>query len=259
MSKSSGLGARFFVDGHNLSGDIGSLGRIGGGPAALDMTGIDKLAFEREGGLRDGGIDFSAFFNPERATDDPGVTEDRAHAILSPLPRADVIATYCHRATIGSPAACEVAKQIGYDPSRGADGSLTIAVSTQANGYGVEWGQLLTPAARTDTEATDGDSVDFGAGALFGLQAYLQVEAFDGDDVTIKLQQSSDDGGGDAWADVTGGAFAEVVAAPGAQRIQTARTQSVERYLRVVTTTSAGFTSVEFVVVAVVNRTLVRF
>ncbi|TDC63878.1 hypothetical protein E1258_09540 [Micromonospora sp. KC207] len=251
MTKSSGLGARLYVAGSDLSGDVGSLSRIGGGPAPRDVTGINKSAYERIGGLRDGGIDYQAWFNPAVGA---------AHDVLSALPRTDQVTTYCHRATIGSPAACCVAKQIGYDPTRAADGSLTVAVQTQANGYGLEWGTLATAATRTDTAATNGASIDLGAAGSFGLQAYLHVLAFTGTDVTIKLQQSSDDGGGDAFADVTGGGFTQVTGgAPLAERIQTARGQAVERYLRVVTTTTGGFTSLEFVVVVAVNTTSVVF
>ena len=38
MAKQGGLGDRLFVGGYNLSGDIGSVQRIAGGPAALDVT-----------------------------------------------------------------------------------------------------------------------------------------------------------------------------------------------------------------------------
>ncbi|WP_431895869.1 hypothetical protein [Micromonospora haikouensis] len=251
MTKSSGLGARLYVSGSDLSGDVGSLSRIGGGPTPLDVTSIRKAAYERLGGLRDGALDYQAWFNP---------AADQAHEVLSALPRTDQIVTYCHRATIGSPAACCVAKQLDYAPTRAADGSLTIAVQTQANGYGLEWGLLATAATRTDTAATNGASIDLGAAGSFGLQAYLHVLAFTGTDATVTLQQSSDDGGGDAFANVTGGGFTQITGgAPSAQRIQTARDQAVERYLRVVTTTSAGFTNLEFLVVVAVNPVAVVF
>lgn len=251
MSKQSGLGARLFVAGRNLSGDIGSVSRIGGGPAALEVTGIDKGAPERVGGRRDGGIDYQAWFNPAIGA---------AHGVLSALPAADRIVTYCHRATIGAPAASCVAKQIGYDPTRAADGALTIAVASQADGYGLEWGVLATAATRTDVAATNGTSLDLGAASAFGLQAYLHVLAFTGTDVTVKLQGSSDNGVGDPWADITAGAFTEITGgAPLAERIQTARNLVVERYLRVATVTTGGFTSLEFAVIVVVNATEVTF
>lgn len=242
MAKQSGLGDALYVAGYDLSGDVGSLGRVGGGPAAMEVTGIDKAAFERIGGLRDGGVEYSAWFNP-------GI--DRAHDVLSVLPTADQVLTYCRGTALGSPAACLVGKQINYDPTRAADGALTIAVQALANGYGLEWGRLLTAGKRTDTAATNGASLDLGAASTaFGLQAYLHVFAFTGTSVTVKLQESSDDGAGDAWADVVGGAFAAATGIT-SQRIATAAGQTVERYLRVVTT---GTFSNAVVAVAVVRN-----
>ena len=102
---------------------------------------------------------------------------------------------------------------------------------------------------RTDTGAANGSSLDLGTGSTaFGLQAYLQVLSFTGTDATITIQESSDNGAGDAWAAVTGGAFTQVTAGPVVERIQTARDQTVERYLRVATTTTGGFSDLQFVV-----------
>jgi hypothetical protein len=249
MAKQSGMGDRLLVAGYDLSGDIGSLGRIGGGLAGTqDVTGIDKSAFERIGLARDGALEYTAFWN---------VATDRAHLRLSTLPTTDQILTYCRGAALGSPAASLVGKQINYDPTRAADGSLTIAVQALANGYGIEWGRLLTAGIRTDTSATNGSSVDFGTGSTaFGLQAYLHVFAVTGTSITVKLQESSDDGAGDAWADVTGGAFTAATGVT-SQRIETARGQTVERYLRVVTT--GTFSNAQFAVAVTRNDVSVVF
>lgn len=240
MAKQSGLGDNLYIDGVDISGDVGSLGQIGGGNSPIDVTGIDKSARERLGGVRDGTIAFSAFFNPTGA-----------HLALSALPTTDRVLTYCRGTSLGDPAASFVAKQIGYDPTRDDSGSLTIAVSAQANGYGLEWGRQLTAGKRTDTTATNGASIDTAASASFGLQAYLHVFAFTGTSVTVKLQDSADNS---AWADVSGAAFA-AVSAVGAQRIAVAGT--VRRYLRAVTT--GTFSNAVFSVNAVKNETTVSF
>lgn len=227
MSKQSGLGDALFIAGYDLSGDINALGNVGGGPTTLDTTGIDKSAFERIGGVRDGRLQMVSYFNP---------ASNRAHPRLSALPTTDVIAAYFRGTALGGASANIVAKQLNYDGTRADDGAFTFAVEAQANAYGLEWGTSLTAGKRTDTAATNGSSVDFGTGSTsFGLQAYLHVFAFTGTSVTVKLQESSDNGAGDAWADVTGGAF---TAATGitSERIATASNQTVERYLRVVTT-----------------------
>ncbi|MFI1472034.1 hypothetical protein [Streptomyces wuyuanensis] len=251
MSKQSGLGDNLYVAGYDLSGDINALGNVGGGPAVLPMTGINKSAMERIGGVRDGRLQFTSYFNPDT---------DRSHLRLSALPMADVILTYCRGTTLGNPAACIVAKQTNYDGTRGDDGDFKFTVDTQGSGFGLEWGRLLTAGQRTDTGAANGTSVDFGTGSTeFGLQAYLHVMEFTGTDVTIKLQESSDNGSGDAFADVTGGGFTQVTAGPTSQRIQTARDQTVERYLRVVTATTGGFSSLTFAVTVIRNDVEVVF
>lgn len=248
MAKQSGLGDNIFIHGVDLSGDVGALGNVRGGPATHEATGINKLAFERLFGLRDGAIEYSSYFNPG---------EGAAHETLSALPTTNQIVTYCRGTQLGKPAACITAKQLNYDPSRGADGALTFSIQIEAAENGLEWCEQLTDGLRTDTAATDGASVDFGSATAFGLQAYLQVIAFTGTDATIKIQESSDDGGADTWADVVGGAFASVTAAPGAQRIETARDLAVEQHLRVVT--SGTFTELVFSVAVNKNPVEVKF
>jgi hypothetical protein len=262
MTIRSGLGQAFYLGGYDLSGDTGSADDIGGGLSGTqDTTAINMSAFRRKGLLRDGRISWMSFFNPETAADDPGVTEDRAHVVLSSLPTTDRNLMWrAGPASLGGAAACLVGKQINYDPTRPQDGSLTIAVNAQANGFGLEWCDLLTAGVRTDTGAANGSSLDLGTGSTaFGLQAYLQVLSFTGTDATITIQESSDNGAGDAWANVTGGAFTQVTSGPTAQRIQTARNQTVERYLRVATTTTGGFSNLEFVVAVARNDLEVLF
>lgn len=244
MAKSDGMGDNFYHAGYDLSGDIASLERIGGGPNALPLTGINVSAFERGGGLRDAAFELTSWHNT-------AVLHE--HVAFSALSTGNQIATYFRGTAIGNPAASVVAKQIGYDGDRAQDGALSFSVQELANGYGLEWGDQVTAGKRTDTGATAGTAFDSGAATTnFGLQAYLQVFAFTGTDVTIKLQESSDNAG-DAYADVTGGAFTAVTSAPTSQRIATATNLAVERYLKVTTTTSGGFTSCTFAVMVVRN------
>lgn len=254
MAKSSGLNMRLFIDGYDISGDIQTIGRAGGGPAVLDTTGIDKSAFERIGGRRDGAIDMTTFFNPESVAG--GGSADRSHLVLRALPLTDRIVTLAHIAS--GEVWNAVAKQGNYDPTIAADGMITCAVNAMANGYGIEPGVLLTPTGKL-TQAAAGNvaSVDFGTDPLnFGAQFYLQVFAFTGTSATVKVQQSSDNGSADAFADVVGGTFTAVTGRT-AQRIQTARGQAVERYLRV--TTTGTFTELVFAVTAEVNKSEVLF
>jgi hypothetical protein len=311
MAKSTGLGNRFYFGGYDISGDTQSLGKIGtGGNKTIDLTGIDKSAFERALGEFDGQWAFTVYFN-----------KTNAHVPLSALPRTDVQGMFAISPTIGADAACMVAKQTDYPPTRANDGSLTMAVSAQSNGFGYEWGKLLTAGVRTDTAATSGASFDSGAGVTapsvpasgtpvtnpspmpatvvisggtmsnvvingvsvgtgagtytlpqgatitltytvaptwtwtvstaFGAQMYLQVMAFTGTDATVTVQDSADNS---TFTNIASASFAQVTSAPQGQRIALSNSATVRRYLRVATTTSGGFSNLQFVVM--VNRNL---
>ncbi|NUT23277.1 MAG: hypothetical protein HOV77_29255 [Hamadaea sp.] len=244
MTKQSGLGDGLHIAGYNASGDIQQLGRIGGGPALLNFTGIDKSGYERKGGLRDGAFEMTTFFNSDTVT-------PATHEKLSALPRTDVLMTYCRGTALGDPAASLVAKQAGYDPQRGDDGMLTFGVSAQANGYGTEWGRQLTAGVRTDAAATNGTGIDTTASASFGGQAYLQVFAFTGTDATVKIQDSADNV---TFADVAGFAFTQITAGPTAERIALGNTATIRRYVRAASVTTGGFSSLSFAVNVIKNE-----
>lgn len=254
MPKSSGLGMGVFVDGYDISGDFQSFGRIGGGPAVIETTGVDKYAFERIGGRRDGAIDAVTYFNPDTVAG--GQAADRSHLVLRSLPLTDRLITVTHPS---GEAWNLTGKQGGYDPTLAADGALTCALSAQANGYGLEPARLLTAGKVTQGSAGSLASVDFGAGFAgftFGAQFYLHVFAFTGTSATVKIQQSSDNGGADAWADVTGGTFTAATDRT-TERLATVRDQTIERYLRV--TTTGTFTDLVLAVTAEVNLSTVNF
>ncbi|SEO83516.1 hypothetical protein [Actinacidiphila rubida] len=239
MSKTGGLGDALYYGGFDMSGDVQALGNVGGGPALLPFTDITQAAMARQGGLRDGRIEWTSYFNP-------GLPANAAHGLLSTLPRGDVLVTYCRGTVLGAPAACLNGKQVNYDGTRANDGSFPFAVSGQANSYGLEWGKLLTAGMRTDTAATLGSSIDTGGALSFGAQAYLHVSALTGADVTVKIQDSADNA---TFTDVAGLTFAQVTAGPNTQRIAIANTATVRRYLRAVSVTTGGFTSATFAVV----------
>jgi hypothetical protein len=209
--KQTGLGARFLVSGYDISGDIQALDMVSGGPALIDSTDITQSAHSRIPGLRDGHIAFTTFMDTANA-----------HPVLDALPTTDALMTVLlPTLAVGAPAACLNAKQIGYDPTRSNSGELTMKVAGEGNSYGLEWGVTLTSGLRTDTSATPGTSLDNAASSAWGAQMYLQVTAFSGTDVTVTVQQSADNS-----TFITLGAFTQVVAAPGTQRVTTAAPQS---------------------------------
>jgi len=244
MAKQTGLGDNFYVGGYNLSGDTASLTTIGGGPEPLEVTGIDKSALERAGGLKTGTLEFTSWFNKAAAQE---------HVALSPLPTADVVACYFRGTTVGNPAAGMTGKQLNYDPSRDSDGALTIDVEMLSNGFGIDWGKSLTAGVATISGAGNGTAVDFGADADLGAQAYIQVISFTGTDVTIIIQDSAN--GSSGWAAVTGLGFTQITGSNTAERVASGRTENVKRYLRYNAATSGGFSDLQFAVVANQNVT----
>lgn len=245
MAKSSGLGARFFVDQYNLTGDITSLDRCSGGPALLDCTAIGSSGFERIGGVRTGGMEVTSWFN------DAAVAPVGEHTVLRARPTTDRQATYCHRATLGAPAACCISKQINYDGTRDQAGALTFKTTVESNTYGLEWGHLLTAGAVTSTAAENLTGYDDGAGAStnFGLQLYVHLLAFTGTSVTVTIQDSDDDGT-DPYATVTG-ATSGALSAVGVVRVATGTTENVKEWMRVALT--GTYSSAQLVVVVVRN------
>lgn len=256
MAKTSGLGVRMAIDGYDVAGDVQSF-TARGGPAVYDMTGIDKSAYERQGGRRDGGMEMTTFLNTGALAVATPLVNTGSHYLLRPITLTDRILTAWM--PTGTDAVALVAKQGNYDPTEATDGSLTIALGALANGFGLEWGDQLTAGKVSSAGAGAKASVDFTAQTAFGAQAYLQVFEFTGTDATVAVQSSSDDGAGDAFADVAGLVFDQITTDPQAQRKETARTATIERYLRVNVTTVGGFASLSFLVMVNKNLTLVNF
>lgn len=235
MAKQSGLGDQLYIGGFDISGDTNSLSKISGSMAPIDVTDITQSANSRLGGLRDGGVDFTAYHDPTGA-----------HVPLSALPVTDVIATYFRGSAIGSPAASCNGLEIDYAPTRGHDGSLTFAVSVQADKFGLEWGVQLTPGHRVDSAATAAgaaNSLDTGGSLSFGAQMYVQLFAFTGTSVTIALWDSADNVTFNAVASLTTAALS----APNqAVRVAIGNTATVRRYVAVATT--GTFSNADFAV-----------
>lgn len=235
MAKQSGLGDQLFIGGYDIGADTSAISSLSTPRATLPATGITSSANERMFGLRDGHAEFTTFFNPGPV----GGPVANEHLALRGLPTADTGLMYLRGAALGNEAFCMTCKQIDYNPTRGDDGSLTFGVTCEANAYGADWTTQCTAGKQTDASASNTTSVDFLVGTTnFGFVAYCQVFSIGSGTPTVKLQTSSDNGGGDAFADLTDGSFG-VVTAPGVYRIQSSSaTLAVERYIRVVTTGS---------------------
>lgn len=246
--KRTGMGMNAYVGGVDISGDAGSIKSIHGGVKMGMVTGIDKYAVERIKLLADGGFGVSTWFNDVAA----GTFQK-----LKLLPTTDVIGSLGIGTTLGDQGCAVVAKQVNYDGQRDKEGNLFFEADLLANGYGLEWGNQLTAGIRSDTTATNGTSVDLGSASpgAFGAQFYLHGFSFTGTSCTVKIQESSDNGAGDAFADVVGGGFTAITGVT-SQRIATGLI-NVERYLRVVTT--GTFSQCSFAVLGIRNPIATSF
>lgn len=172
------------------------------------------------------------------------------HDILSVLPRTDTVASYFRGSTLLNPTFSVIGKQLNYDLTRDNTGNMTLKCQVQANAYGGEWGKQVTAGLRTDIAGTTGAAVDLGAGSANGAQAYFQLTAFAGTNVTIKVRHCTTSGG--TYADlISSGALT----AAGAVRVTAAGT--VNEFLKIVT--SGTFTYATFAVAFTQNAAAVSF
>lgn len=239
MVKSSGLGDRLFVNGLDLSGDVGSLSQVGYSVGEMNVTGISKTAVERIQLQADGQLQFNNFFSD--ATNSP---QTEAHADLN----TGKIVTYFRGTTTGNHAAGMDAKIFQASYNRGQNGSLLGTVTAKVvNGAPLEWGEIIDFAGFSDTDSGEtGSAYDLGAShGLTKMAFYLHVYDFDGTTATILIED--DDNSGFTSA-TTYGTFAAVTAV-GAQRLAVAA--APERYLR--WSVSGTYTDLTFAIVGVRN------
>ena len=90
--------------------------------------------------------------------------------------------------------------------------------------------------------------LDNTSSTAFGAQAYYQLTAFTGTDITVKVQHSSDNV---SWADLF--AFTQATTANQFQRMSVANTTTVNRYLQATAVTTGGFSLAYFNVVVMRN------
>ena len=233
MASQSGLGMLAVLDQYHLSADIGSL-EISSEIALLDVTGIDKHAYMRISGLNDAKMSFEGFFDSSAG---------QLHPVLASLPTANVLCTVAYGQTLGYVSSSISAKQVDYSLSRGTDGSLALTTELQGSGHVLDHGNLLTTGIQTFAGVGNGGGLDAGAASTSGLQAYLHVTAFTGTDMTVTLQESSDDGSGDPYANITGGGFTTATDVT-SERI--AVTGHLEQWLRIAVT--GTFTTANLIV-----------
>ena len=235
MAKKSGLGQEFYIHGYDLSGDVGSLDDVSGPRELLDITSINKSATERLVGRSSASLGFNTWFDDEA---------EKEHAALSGLVTTDRVVLWALGGSTGDVACAFPAKQLNYDASVGADGSLSFSVDCESNGVAMDWCDLLTDGQVTHSSAGSNTSRDDGAATTAGMVAYLEIVDCDSGTPTVQIQESSDNGSSDAWTNCMVFSSVGYASTPTAERSTMSGT--VKRYLRV--TTTGTFSNADFIV-----------
>ena len=221
MAKKGGLSNRFFVHGYDLSGDVNAISTLSTPVGQLPSTGINCAANERIFGVVDGMLEFQTWFNDAAA---------QAHPALSGLVTTDRILTYLVGAAAADAAFWMVAKQVNYDPTRAADGSLDISVQAVKTGTTLpEWGISLTAGKVTHASAASSASVDNAASSASGAAGVIHGFSIATGTATPLIEHSTNDS---TWATLI--TFANITAANTAERVTA--TGTVNRYARFTTT-----------------------
>lgn len=193
MSKGTGVTDRLYYHGDDVSGDIASLSGLGNPRALLPATVINSSTEERMYGLADAHLAFNSYFNDDGAAN-RAAAAGSTFAVLSSLPSTDVALLYARGATIGNPCFAMTGKQVNYDPSRGADGSLLFSVDAQGSGAPGEWGELLTAGQHSfsSSAATAPTGVVAAAQTANGGVGFLQFQSRASGTPTFILEDSAD-------------------------------------------------------------------
>lgn len=232
MAKQTGLTDKFYIDGHDLSGNVAALSTASTKKATLETPVLEKAGMVRIAGHADSEIAFMTWF-------DDGTNLE--HTALKGLPTSDVVVLYCRGDATDSPAAGLTAKQINYDGTKGSDKALSFNVQCLGQGVPLEWGVLLTDGLITQSSAGSTSTKDDGASSSSGLSAYIQVVDINSGAPTVKIEDSTN---GSSWSDLVSFTAISDGAEPKAERVTVSGT--VNRYLRV--TCTGTFSNAQFVV-----------
>lgn len=236
MAKGAAAAARVYFDHVNISGDINSTS------VKFDVERPIVTCLSDTGPRRlTGNFDHSGSHLGFLDTADDAYDEDMFTALLD----ADVThyLTQCFvGTTVANPAYVRQVKISGQPRSGGIGGAQLLNLDEVGAGYAIR-GSILGSGAASNGNGTGQNLGATSANTRFGV--LFLVTAFDGTNITLKLQESSDDGGGDAYADITdltSGALTAV------GRVFASTVAATEAYKRLVT--AGTYTSATILVVA---------
>lgn len=241
--KTSTRYSRLIVGGHDLSGDMRSIGSIGVAYGQSDATGWSDDAMQALAGRGTVMLDgFTALFN-NNVANPTGPVYAGTHLVLSPMTSAYVSFFQGIRSApaVGNPTFAGSFESGGYKVGAALADALTVEASfwgsaSLANADNV-WGATLAAGAEWSA-TTNGVSVDNGASSANGYIAYLHLSRTTGtmasSDWSFKLEHGTNDS---TWATLgtfTGADGTDIVA------VRLTGTGTVNRYVRLVGTRTAG-------------------
>lgn len=213
------------LDGRNISQD------------SIDATVESEALTEQTNGWGDSWVEHTALGLKQGSLSWNGFYDDASGGTKDALNDAEVGAAGVASVILGTSQGSDFIGAAGLKAAvaRAAARDALVKYSLNLQGSIVEDGEVIEPeGAQSGNGATSSGSLDNSAASSNGGAGYLQVTALTlggYTSVTVKIQESSDNGAGDAWADLV--TFTAVTAADVAERIAVAAGSTVERYLRV--------------------------
>ncbi len=245
MAIPHGKDTRIYVDEFNISGDSNSVDPTFTTETA-ETQGMGGTAHKtRIAGQRDTKLSIASFFNAGTGNVEDVVTDYALAAETGTL-------TVCPDGVADSAPAYTVREAVCASMKPPAKLGAAVALAH-------DW-EATSPADRelviyeaSPTGTATGAAIDFGSVgvALMGAAVIHCTSVTGSGTIDVHLHQSSDDGGGDPYADLTGGAFTQLTGV-GHERITWAG--ACERYVKAVITI-AGFTACTLLVVGKIGGT----
>ncbi len=233
MVKKNGLAQQFFIEGYDLSGDVGSLQEVSSPHAVLETPVLNKSGMVRVAGKSDGAISFNAWFND---------ASEQSFDSTKALPTVDSVTLYAIGGAVNDAAAALVAKRIDYDWEEGADGSLELSITARAAaGIPLEWMVMLSAGKITHASATSSASRDDTSSTSKGLIGVVEIVDTDSGTPTIIIEDSANDA---SWATLL--SFTAVASGSEPEAERKTVTGTIDRYLRI--TTTGSFSNCDFAV-----------
>lgn len=234
MTKYHGKDTLVFAGGYNITSYCNEA-NISISAETADTTTFGDSWVERIAGMKDGSLDLAGIW--EAGT---GSIDERMSVYLG-LDGVEWSVGY-GATTIGNPAKVLEGIATSFEPGASIGDAVSWSATVEASG-GIHAGKFLHPET-SRTAVANFTSVDNGAATTAGLVANQHTTAVTGTPNAVwKIQESSDDGSGDAFADVI--TFTSITGIGSEQKTTTA---AVERYLRVRLNAIDGATAVTTVI-----------